>query len=85
MDLNLAEDIPDPVINEAMIVYLADKLVRGTEPVTIDERFAKALKNCANEPEILAKIKKRMRDALWLKEKTESLLSINNLLSWIKG
>ena len=84
MDLNLDEDIPEQVINEAMVVYLADKVVRGTEPVTIEERFDKALKNCANEPEILEKIKKRMRDAQWLKEKTESLLNIDNLYSYIK-
>ncbi len=85
MDLELYEDDPNPVINEVRLVFLVDKLVRETKPVTIEERFAKAFKKYANEPEVLKKVKKRMRNALWLKEKVESLLGIDDLYSFIKG
>ncbi len=33
-------------INEAAVVYIADKAVRGAERVPIDERFAASLKKC---------------------------------------
>lgn len=33
-------------LNEAGLVFLADKLVRGAEPVSLDERFAASLPKC---------------------------------------
>ena len=49
-------------INEAAIVYIADKAVRGSERVNIAERFAQSLSKCKT-PEALAAHERRRQTA----------------------
>jgi hypothetical protein len=63
------EDLPEPVrIDEAAVVYLADKLVVNTEEVTLEERFARSREKCRDEAARLAH-EKRFRFALGLRER----------------
>ena len=50
-------------LDEMAIVYLADKLVRGEEVVTIKERFKPALMRFTKNPTALEGARKRMRKA----------------------
>jgi hypothetical protein len=44
------EFLPEPIIiDESAIVYLADKLIQGTEEVSLEMRFANSLKKCHDE------------------------------------
>ncbi len=47
-------------IDESAIVYLADKLVRGEELVTIDQRFQPALERFRDDPAALRAAQSRM-------------------------
>jgi len=51
-------DLPENAANEAALVYLADKLVQGTERVTLEERFAASREKCRT-PEALAAWQRR--------------------------
>lgn len=55
-------DPDDTEINEAAIVYIADKAVRGSERVNIDERFVQSLSKCKT-PEALAAHERRRQTA----------------------
>ncbi len=64
MDMELK---PEWVIDEASLVFLADKLVQGTRLVSLTERFTPALERFADNPEILNAIsnRKRTAEAIW--------------------
>jgi len=51
-------DLPEAAPPEAALLYLADKLVRGTERVTLEERFAASREKCRT-PEALAAWQRR--------------------------
>ncbi len=51
-------------LNEAALLYLADKLVCENQNVTLKERFAKKAEQYANQPEAAEKICKRCKTAL---------------------
>lgn len=51
-------DLPEDANPEASLLYLADKLVRGTCRVTLEERFAASLEKCAT-PEALSAWQRR--------------------------
>jgi len=59
-------------LNEAGVVFLADKLVRGTERVELEERFGASLKKCKT-PEAQAAHARRVALARALKEKIDRL------------
>ncbi len=59
MDLRLR----GPAVDEACLLYLADKYVIEDRPATLEERFAKPLAACADRPEVLARISRRFEDA----------------------
>lgn len=50
-------------IDEAAVLYLADKLYQGETRVRLEERFAPALVRFANHPEALAGVMRRYGDA----------------------
>jgi putative nucleotidyltransferase with HDIG domain len=66
------EDLPvSPAgspLDESAVVYLADKLILGTEEVTLEERFARSLEKCRDKAARLAH-EKRFRQALWVWER----------------
>ena len=75
---NLAEIVrqhtePDSdALNEAGVVFLADKLVRGAERVELEERFGTSLAKCKT-PEAQAAHARRIELARSLKEKIDRL------------
>ena len=46
-------------LNEAAVVYIADKAVRGSERVSIDERFAASLEKCTTPEAVAAHDRRR--------------------------
>jgi hypothetical protein len=60
---DLPEDAMDPP-DERAIVYLADKQVQRTTKVTVNQRFQSVLDRFAGNPEALAAIHRRKKDAL---------------------
>lgn len=71
MDLEFAADT---VIDEAAIVFLADKLVQGDKVVTLSERFSPSLEKFSGSPEISDSVVRRMRTAETIRNKVLNLL-----------
>ncbi len=71
MDIVLNENEP---INEAQIVYLADKLIRGTRPISVQENFNRSFQKNTTNPEALVNIRKRLENAEIIKNKIESVI-----------
>jgi HD superfamily phosphodiesterase len=80
MDINIRDAVE---INEKEIVYLADKLVQGNMPISLEEKFGNKLKKYADNPEALSGIQKRLNDAIKIKKKLESATgrSLQTILS----
>ena len=68
MEMRLSQDSP---LDEAQIVYLADKLVAGTTLVSLKQRFDAKLKKYGQDPKVLEKIDQRQRAALAIQRKVE--------------
>jgi CTP:molybdopterin cytidylyltransferase MocA/HD superfamily phosphohydrolase YqeK len=60
--------------NEAAVLYLADKLVKGDRIVSIDERFQGALEKFARNGEVLPGVKQRLLNALAIGSAAERLM-----------
>lgn len=61
--VGLHHDMDLPASAEAQLLYLADKLVRGVDPVTLGERFSASRAKCATA-EALQSWERRYRDAI---------------------
>ena len=70
MDIRPSQDSP---LDEAQIVYLADKLVAGTTLVSLKQRFDAKLKKYGHDPKASAEIDQRQRVALTIQSKVEQL------------
>ncbi len=70
MDIKLKERSVD----EADIVYLADKYVEGSRIVSIEERFEKSSKKFDDKQEILHAVAQRFKNARIIKERIEEAL-----------
>jgi putative nucleotidyltransferase with HDIG domain len=68
---------PFASLDESAIVYLADKLVRGEETVTIDERFQPALIRCGNDALALCAVQGRMATAKAVAQAVEVRLEVS--------
>lgn len=64
-------------IDEKEIVYLSDKLIKGTEFITLDERFEESLAKYKNNPSILKNINRRFCNAKIIKKNIEKVLEIS--------
>ena len=62
------------IIDEKEIVFLCDKLIKGTNFVTLEERFKKSFIRYANAPDILKNVNKKYNDAKLIKEGIEKIL-----------
>lgn len=69
------------IIGEKELVYLADKLIKGTTMVTLEERFKDAFSRYSGNPDILKNVNKKYDDAKMIKEGIEKVLgfSLNSL------
>lgn len=78
-DIRLAEDAP---ISERELVYLADKLVRGSERASLEDRFQEKIDLHARDPEETRAIKQRRANARAVQTRIERMLgdSLNRFL-----
>lgn len=61
-----------PQITERELVYLADKLVRGSTRVSVEARFRQKLELFAHDAEACAAIRRRLANALAMRERVET-------------
>jgi molybdenum cofactor cytidylyltransferase len=61
-------------VDEAEVVFLADKLVQGDRVVGLDERFAVRLFRHGDDPEALAAVRRRRAQAEAVRDAVEKLL-----------
>ena len=66
-----------PKIGEKEIVYLCDKLIKGSTLVTLKERFAEAFSRYEGVPHILENVSKKYMDAKIIKNNIEEILGIS--------
>jgi molybdenum cofactor cytidylyltransferase len=66
-------------IDEAALVFLADKLVQGDRVVSLNERFNPAMERFAGNPEILADVLRRRRTAEFIRDRVAGLLGVGNI------
>lgn len=68
-------------LDESDLVYLADKLIRGDEFVSLEERFSGSSNRFRSNPEILGAVLRRYENARRIKSSIEELLqtSLENL------
>lgn len=68
-------------IGEKEIVHISDKLIKGTDYITLSERFENSFEKYKNEPEILKNVNRRYEQAKKIKEDIEEVLgtSLENL------
>ncbi len=71
----------DP-IREREILYLADKLVRDTQAVSLRERFMAAQQRYGGDPAVSKNVERRLQNALLIQERIVSMLgqSVEELL-----
>lgn len=73
MDIILA---PKNEISEGMIVYLADKLVKGDRVIPLEVRFQETQAMYTGEPAILEAITRRLNNARKIKEQIENIIAL---------
>jgi len=61
-------------IGEKEIVYICDKLLMGTELMSLNKRFEQSWNTYENSPEILKNVNKRYAHAVAIKKKIEDIL-----------
>jgi len=66
-----------PSLDEAGLVYLADKLVQGDNLVSLEKRFGGPLEKFAHRPEVLDAIGRRLKDARTIKRRVEKILGVS--------
>ena len=71
-DLSLAENQP---LTAKEVVYLADKLTRGSQRVSVRERFQEKLDLFSHDPQAVAAISRRLDNALTVQDRMEAILS----------
>lgn len=71
MDIEVLEDQP---LTEAEVVYLADKMVRGSTIVSIQERFSKVLERYKGDPQTRNSVLKRLHQVELIIRKVEKKL-----------
>lgn len=62
------------VVNEQEVLYLADKMVKGVDIVSLPERFEGVLKKYGSRPDIIKEVKHRLNNAELIKKKIECIL-----------
>ncbi len=73
MDMEVASD---QSISEAQVVYLADKMIKGSHMISITERLADLAKKYQGDPEALMAASRRLLQAQQIKMKVEQILGI---------
>ena len=66
--------VEDQGLNEIEVVYLADKLLQGDCPVTLNSRFQVCRDRFSGDPEVLRAIESRYKNSVLVKTKIECIL-----------
>lgn len=66
-------DLDSQEVDEAAVVFLADKWLRGEQEVTLEERFGGSLGKCLGNPEAMAAHERRYRQAKQIEEQVRRL------------
>lgn len=69
MDISVSEG---DEVGAGELIYLADKLVQGERPVSLEERFRAKMERYSGEPGIIEKISARLRTAQAIRSRIES-------------
>jgi CTP:molybdopterin cytidylyltransferase MocA len=75
MDMEFSADY---VLDEAAVVFLADKLVQGDRVVPLIDRFRPALTRFSGNPEIVISVLHRLHTAEAIRDRIGNLLGINS-------
>ncbi|MGM0539228.1 MAG: DVU_1551 family NTP transferase [Thermodesulfobacteriota bacterium] len=67
--------LKDQDITAKEVVYLADKLTRGSQRVSVRDRFQEKLDLFSHDPQAVAAISRRLANALTVQARMESILS----------
>lgn len=70
-DIIITEEKP---VSESEVLYIADKLVRGDQPVSLEERFRQAFIHYADDLKVLENVERRWQNTLSIKKRLESVL-----------
>jgi hypothetical protein len=70
MDLEVDKETP---LDEAQIVFLADKLAAGDRRVDLEERFNRKIAKYGRDPEVAARIARRRDNARRVRAKVEAV------------
>lgn len=73
MDIHLSNE---KIINETSVVYLADKLVKEDQLVSLTQRYNDSLNRYASEATVLPKITQRFGQAERIKQELEKVLKL---------
>jgi molybdenum cofactor cytidylyltransferase len=73
MDLDVIADQP---IDEAQVVYLADKLVLGDRRVDLEQRFARKIEKFGQDASVLEHIERRRENARRIQAKVERITGL---------
>ncbi|WP_320007129.1 DVU_1551 family NTP transferase [Maridesulfovibrio sp.] len=68
---------PESPLTEREIVFLADKLFQGTNPVSLDQRYGKTLERWKDDPEAVKAITERLARAKDLLQRYEQEAGLN--------
>ncbi|MFH0976039.1 MAG: NTP transferase domain-containing protein [Spirochaetota bacterium] len=63
-------------INEAAILYLADKIMKEDKPVLLEERLADSMSKHAHDGSAINNIKKRFNNAFLIKSRIEKIIGL---------
>lgn len=69
-----------PEISELTVVFLADKLILGSQPVNLEKRYSEKLIAYHNEPFLFEKISNQLKMALKLEKQIKTVLGLDSLL-----
>ncbi len=72
MDIRLE---PEQPLDEAQLLYLADKLVQESDIVPLCERWESCCERFAGQPEALEAARRRLGDAMTIQQRVEAVLS----------
>lgn len=74
----------EPEMSEYSVVFLADKLLMGTSPVTLKERYSEKILAFQNQPLVQQIISDQLTMSLVLEKMMQTVLGENDLLSFYK-
>jgi HD superfamily phosphodiesterase len=83
--MDIEFDADNSVIDETAIVYLADKLIKEDQFISLKKRFSESYEKFSSNPEVTESIMKREKTAILIKEQIEKISGVSDLESVLKA